>query len=169
MNYIKTLLILSIVLTACEYTENKTNVKIKEEVNETENSKIEADYNTIEDHNIKSYSEFESIEGTYVPEKESNNFSKFKLIYNPAEGNSRPSCQIIFNNGFEIVTLPVCEGDFFWCLRDNENKEFGSMKLQFTKDGKFALLETKEGQYSNLYGKYLENLNGKLKRITSVR
>ncbi|MFN5319023.1 MAG: hypothetical protein ACK5CY_09310 [Bacteroidia bacterium] len=102
------------------------------------------------------FTKYDANSGTFKPLKSTR--IGFLMNYHTEE-NFRGFCDIKFNDGFYLFILPVCEGNYAWCLRDKDNNEFAHMKLNFTSDGKFARIETKDAEFAELYRDYINILN----------
>jgi hypothetical protein len=148
-----------------ELKERELDLKEKE-LAQNQNDKMDrvatADQSSDKSLN-NSYPKLESTGGQYIPENEISQTASFILEY--SQGANRPSCEIQFQDGFNVFVLASCEGDYFWCLRDENNNEFGSMKLSFSENGDKAEISIKTNENSSKYKKYLDKLKCRLNRI----
>ena len=68
--------------------------------------------------------------------KEGSNFknSRVKLIYEANIGGNRPSLSITYPDGFNYfeLVMPVCPGDYCWCLRNNNFEDIAYLKIDFS-------------------------------------
>lgn len=102
-------------------------------------------------------------EGDYIPIKESKeNTASFVLSYSYNKGANRPSLGVKFYDEFEIYFNAVCEGEYFWCIRNEKMEDIGFMKLTFEKNGEIANVKIKRNALSDRYSKHLDMLIGKL-------
>jgi hypothetical protein len=102
-------------------------------------------------------------EGDYIPINETNKIGvSFVLHYSYLQGANRPSLEVKFYDGFELYFNSVCEGDYFWCIRNENNEEIGFMKLTFEQNGEIAIVRIKRNHLSDNYAEYLDLLIGKL-------
>ena len=104
-------------------------------------------------------------EGDYISIKESNKkTASFFLSYSYTKGANRPYLEVKFHDEFKIYFNAVCEGDYFWCIINENMEEIGYMKLTFEKNGEIANVKIKRNALSDRYSKYLDMLMGKLHR-----
>ena len=104
-------------------------------------------------------------EGDYIPIKKSNKkTTSFVLSYSYTKGANRPFLEIKFYDEIEIYFNAVCEGDYFWCIRNENMEDIGYMKLTFEKNGEIANVKIKRNALSDGYSKHLDMLIGKFYR-----
>jgi len=159
-------LILFIFLISC----NNSVTEKENEFEKPNSSPSNGSENKINNYNAeKNTSNYRTLsyvgKGDYIPIEEfSKQTASFILSYSFIYGANRPSIEIQFGDGTEIYFNAVCEGDFFWCIRNAENEEIGNMKLEFENDGETGIISIKKNYLSKNYKEVLEMLEGKLHR-----
>lgn len=104
-------------------------------------------------------------QGDYISIKDSNKeTASFVLSYSYTKGANRPYLEVKFFDDFEIYFNAVCDGDYFWCVRNENMEDVGYMKITFEKNGEIANVKIKRNALSDRYSKYLDMLDGKLHR-----
>ncbi len=70
---------------------------------------------------------------TYVQVGSNLQNSKVKFIYDANTGGNRPSLSIRFPDGFDYFenVMPVCAGEYYWCLRNKNNEDIAYLKIDF--------------------------------------
>jgi hypothetical protein len=107
--------------------------------------------------------EFYYGEGSYISENEgSAQNAAFILTYSNFPGSNRPSLTIAFGDGTEMYFNATCEGEYFWCIRDGEMNEIGTMRIRFNNDGSQARISIKRNENSSQYDRYLSLIEGKI-------
>ena len=74
---------------------------------------------------------FGSFAQTFVQSGTTTETTQITITYNENKGGNRPSAEIEYKDkfkGFDFV-MPVCQGDFAWCLRNENNDDVAYMKL----------------------------------------
>ena len=73
---------------------------------------------------------------TYIKEGSILQNSKVKFIYYSNDEGSRPSLSIKYLDGFDYfeTLMPVCVGDYFWCLRNDVNEDIAYLKIDFNSN-----------------------------------
>ena len=79
----------------------------------------------------------------YIPVGKSLQTSEVTIKYKKGASGGRPSMGIYFSDGFSMFehVLPVCPGDYPWCLRNKENKDIASLRLNFLNNKLFILVK----------------------------
>ncbi len=79
----------------------------------------------------------------YIPMGKSLQASEVTIKYKKGASGDRPSMGIYFSDGFSMFqhVLPVCPGDYAWCLRNKENKDIASLNLNFLNNKLFILVK----------------------------
>lgn len=82
--------------------------------------------------------------------------SKVKLTYDENIDGNRPNLSIKFKDGFDLFefVMPVCEGEYSWCLKNGNMNNIAYLKLDFKSKGALLLSKVK-------YDKSLENEDDK--------
>ena len=70
---------------------------------------------------------------TYVQEGSTLKNSKVTFVYDANIGGNRPLLSIKFLDGFDLfeTVMPVCEGDYSWCLRNGDYENIAYLKIDF--------------------------------------
>ena len=89
---------------------------------------------------------------TFVQNNTTLQTAKVKLIYDENLDGNRPNLSIKFKDGFDLFefVMPVCEGDYPWCLKNENMDNIAYLKLDFKSNGTLLLSRIK-------YDKSLEN------------
>ena len=142
--------------------EKELHLREKEMTNESSsNSNGEID----SESKLNEETSFFFGEGDYIPIKESNKkTASFILSYSFPKGANRAKLEVKFYDNFEIYFNAVCEGDYFWCVKNENMDDIGYMKLSFEQNGEIANIKIKRNALSDRYRKYLDMLTGKLHR-----
>ena len=82
---------------------------------------------------------------TYFREGSNRQNSKVKFIYNENIGGNRPSLSIKYLDGFDYFehVMPVCDGDYAWCLRNGNNEDIAYLKIDFNSNNSKILVKIK--------------------------
>jgi hypothetical protein len=104
-------------------------------------------------------------EGNYISERENYENPEFILKYLNLEGSNRPSISVDFADGMEMNFSATCEGEYSWCIKDNEMNEIGVMRIRFSENGSTARISIKSLGNSSEYEPYLNLLKGKIVMI----
>ena len=104
-------------------------------------------------------------EGDFIPINESNKkTASFVLRYSFPIAANRPELEVKFYDDVQLYFNAVCEGDYFWCVKNENMDDIGYMKLSFDQNGEIANIKIKRNALSDRYRKYLDMLTGKLHR-----
>ena len=70
---------------------------------------------------------------TFVKKGESITSSNIVIKYSENKGGNRPSLSIEYKDGFSMFShvMPVCGGDYDWCLRNDEFEDIAYLKINF--------------------------------------
>lgn len=70
---------------------------------------------------------------TFVKKGESITSSNIVIKYFENKGGNRPSLSIEYKDGFSMFShvMPVCGGDYGWCLRNDEFEDIAYLKIDF--------------------------------------
>jgi hypothetical protein len=70
---------------------------------------------------------------TFVKKGESISTSNIVIKYFENKGGNRPSLSISYKDGFSMFShvMPVCGGDYEWCLRNDEFEDIAYLKIDF--------------------------------------
>lgn len=70
---------------------------------------------------------------TYIQEGSTLRTSKVKFIYDANIGGNRPLLSINYLDGFDLfeTVMPVCEGDYSWCLKNGDYENIAYLKIDF--------------------------------------
>jgi hypothetical protein len=70
---------------------------------------------------------------TYIQEGSTLKTSKVKFIYDANIGGNRPLLSINYLDGFDLfeTVMPVCEGDYSWCLKNGDYENIAYLKIDF--------------------------------------
>ena len=70
---------------------------------------------------------------TYIQEGSTLRTSKVKFIYDANIGDNRPLLSINYLDGFDLfeTVMPVCEGDYSWCLKNGDYENIAYLKIDF--------------------------------------
>lgn len=73
------------------------------------------------------------IAQTFVKKGESISTSNIVIKYFENKGGNRPSLSISYKDGFSMFShvMPVCGGDYGWCLRNDEFEDIAYLKIEF--------------------------------------
>ncbi|MFA6987971.1 MAG: hypothetical protein WC185_02840 [Acholeplasmataceae bacterium] len=91
------------------------------------------------------------------------------LHYWANKNGNKSYAEMQFSDGAVFTLLPNCEGEYLWCIQNNDDEEIGYLKIKhvFTKEesyGEFAtdnlLLDVKYNTKSAPYTKYLSKMTG---------
>lgn len=104
-------------------------------------------------------------EGNYISERGNYDNPEFILKYSILEGSNRPTISVDFEDGMEMYFNATCEGEYSWCIKDNEMNEIGVMKIRFSENGSTARISIKSYDNSSEYEPYLNLLKGKIVMI----
>lgn len=105
-------------------------------------------------------------EGTYISENEaSTQNAAFILTYSNLANVNRPTLEIQFGDGFELNFNATCEGEYFWCVRNNDFEDIAVMKLTFSNNGNDAYIEIKKISNSSRYDDYFDLISGRLVKV----
>ena len=104
-------------------------------------------------------------EGNYISERENYDNPEFTLKYSNLEGSNRPSISVDFVDGMEMYFNATCEGEYSWCIKDNEMNEIGVMRIRFSENGSTARISIKSYDNSSEYEPYFNLLKGKIVMI----
>ena len=68
---------------------------------------------------------------TFVKKGESITSSNIVIKYSENKGGNRPSISIEYKDGFSMFShvMPVCGGDYAWCLRNDEFEDIAYLKI----------------------------------------
>ena len=68
---------------------------------------------------------------TYIKKGESLSAAKVVIKYDKNKGGNRPSLSIEYKDGFSMFShvMPVCGGDYAWCLRNDEFEDIAYLKI----------------------------------------
>jgi hypothetical protein len=68
---------------------------------------------------------------TFVKKGESLSAAKVVIKYDKNKGGNRPSLSISYKDGFSMFShvMPVCGGDYAWCLRNDEFEDIAYLKI----------------------------------------
>ena len=71
------------------------------------------------------------IAQTFVKKGESISTSNIVIKYFENKGGNRPSLSISYKDGFSMFShvMPVCGGDYGWCLRNDEFEDIAYLKI----------------------------------------
>jgi hypothetical protein len=104
-------------------------------------------------------------EARYIPiEEESMQTASFILEYSNSKGANRPSISLQFGEGPNLFLNAVCDGDYYWCIRNEDYEDIGYMKIIFEDNGETANILIKRDNPSQEYEKQLKLLEGKVHR-----
>jgi hypothetical protein len=102
----------------------------------------------------------------YIPIGKSVQASEVTIKYKKGASDTRPSMGIYFSDGFSMFehVLPVCPGDYPWCLRNKENNDIASLRLNFLNNKLFILVKLdpaiKDDKSKNEILKHINLLKG---------
>jgi len=68
---------------------------------------------------------------TFVKKGESITTYNILIKYSENKGGNRPSLSIEYKDGFSMFShvMPVCGGDYAWCLRNDEFEDIAYLKI----------------------------------------
>jgi hypothetical protein len=104
-------------------------------------------------------------EGNYISERRNYDNPEFTLKYSNLEGSNRPTISVDFADGMEMYFNATCEGEYSWCIKDNEMNEIGVMRIRFSENGSTARISIKSYDNSSEYEPYFNLLKGKIVMI----
>ena len=98
--------------------------------------------------------------------------AKIAVIYSTTPGGNLPGASLVFPDGTKIALRPVCEGDYAWCIRPNDNSsdtgwiEVGSLKIDLDKTQNMMHIAMKIDDKTNYnkFKKYLDSVTGAYKK-----
>jgi len=113
----------------------------------------------------------QSDESVYYPVDSSGMIDSqiVSLHYWANKNGNKPYAEMQFTDGTVFTLLPNCEGEYYWCIQNNDEEEIGYLKIEHvsTKEesyGEFAvddlLLDVKYNTKSAPYTKYLSKMTG---------
>ena len=105
-------------------------------------------------------------EASYIPiEEYSKQTASFILEYSYTKGANRPFIDLQFGEGPDFFLNAVCEGEYNWCIRNEDNQDIAYMKILFENNGETAELLIMRNDLSQEYENYLNLLEGKVHKM----
>lgn len=100
--------------------------------------------------------------------------AKVAVICSMTPGGNLPGANLVFPDGTMILLRPVCEGDYYWCIRPADSSsdtgwiEVGSLKIDFDKSRNLMNIEMKVTDKKNYqkFKKYLDVVIGNYKKAS---
>jgi uncharacterized protein (TIGR02145 family) len=85
---------------------------------------------------ILSMNNLDNEYNVFVQNNKTKQNSKVTFSYDKNVEGNRPCLSINFLDGFELFNyvLPVCEGEYCWCLRDENNEDIAYLKINIEGD-----------------------------------
>jgi len=81
----------------------------------------------------------------YIPEGTTLATAPVTLTYSANPGGNRPFLQVAYPDKFSMFewVMPVCAGDYSWCLRNDDNQDVAVMSLVFGEKKKTLTVKVK--------------------------